>query len=164
MADRSRSRSRGRSLMFEVEAHQDTGADVLSEERRVVVTYDDEGLPMYYSCTLCRYDYTSSIHCRCCDGSMDCGCIPELKFHPQGDGISCGSSTKRTGDPDRESRHHPRKRARNLDGVRRCHRLSRDVIDVDGSSRDESLHSSDLDEGPADLNGPGYVRFIRNAR
>ena len=95
---------------------------------------------------------------------MDCGCIPESKFHPHGGGISCGSSTKRTGDPDLESRDHPRPRkcARNLDRVQRCHRRSRDVIDV--SSGNETVHSSDLDEGQEDLDGHNYVNFIENAR
>ena len=48
-----------------VEAHQDRGVDVLS-----TVTYDDD------------VHYTTSMHCRCCNGSvhssMDCGCIPEF--------------------------------------------------------------------------------------
>ncbi len=116
-------------------------AAVVPQERRVV--YDDEGQPLFYSCSLCNYDYTSAIHCRCCDGSQDCSCIPD-------------ASRKRAGDPGRESHHHPRKHARNLDGVRD------DIIDV--SSGNETVHSSDLDEGQEDLDGHNYVNFIENAR
>ena len=111
------------------------------------VVYDDEEQPLYYSCTVCGYDYTSAIHCRCCDGSEDCGCIPDV-------------SRKRARDPGQESHHHPHTRARNLDGVRRCHRLDRGVIVV--SAGDDNVHSSDLHAGPAA--DRSYVKFIKNAQ
>ena len=54
------------------------------------------------------------------------------------------------------------KRSRNLDGVRGCHRLSRDAIDV--SSGDEIVEIVEIgDEGPPGPDDPSYAKFLENA-